>query len=264
MTFQDTFLGRPGTIRTYKSLFKTHIEPLKILQIEPAMIIWGEKGLSVRTRQILLRMLRNYIVHQGGPKIEVRRFHALLSRETQQEELRVLTPEQSKLMMTTCRTVDPKFYPILLLGLHAGLRRGEVFGLRCGDVDLLKGKLRVARSYNGPTKNGKTRNVPLSKELQVAMTAARNLLMRHPEDRVFEILDPNPRLRNLCRQLKLPMMRYHDLRHTFATMALESGISPRTVASWLGHSSVTTTLSIYWNLTNKDETDLSFLPGGEI
>jgi len=267
MKFTDSLIGRQSTVRTYKSLFKTHIEPLNITvawteeMTKEALAVWGEKRLAVRTRQILLRLLRNYIKHLGGPTIEIKRFHSLLSRESQQEELIVLNPDQARELVETCKRLEPKFLPILLLGLHGGLRRGEVFGLRCGDIDMFKGKVRVARSYDGPTKNGRTRFVPMSKDLLDAMTVARNLLMRHPEERVFEILDPNPVLRRLCYAIGVPSMRFHDMRHTFATMALEKGVSARQVQAWLGHSSVVTTLGIYWNLT-KDEADLSFLPGG--
>ena len=103
--------------------------------------------------------------------------------------------------------------------------------------------------------------MPMSDELEKTMIAARNLLMRPVDERIFEEMNPNPRLRRLLGLAKLPTIRFHDLRHSFATMALENGVSPRVVADWLGHSSVNTTLSIYWNLTNND-TSLNFLPGG--
>lgn len=265
LNFEDTFIGRPNTVRAYKSLFKTHILPLNITSeevchphwnIQFVLTRWKEKGLSVRTRQILLRLLKAYVAHLGGPALEIKRFHSMLSRENQQEELTVLTPAQVVSLLQSCKTVDPEFYPILLLGVHAGLRRGEIFGLRCGDVDMFKGKIRVAHSYNGPTKNGKTRYVPMSKELTDAMTAARNLLMRPPTERVFEIMNPNPRLRYLLKLNKLPALRFHDLRHTFATNLLENKVSPKQVQTWLGHSSVVTTLGIYWNLT-KEEVDIN-------
>lgn len=271
MQFEETFIGRPNTLRAYRSLFKTHIAPLNITPEEvkhphwdPKWTLnnWKEKGLAVKTRLILLRLFRDYIKHLGGPTLNIKPLQSIISREEQQAELTVLTPLQAKELMDACKRLEPKFYPILLLALHAGLRRGEIFGLKCGDVDLLRGKVRVARSYEGPTKNGRTRYVPMSKELIEAMTAARNAPMRKPDERIFEIMDPNPVLRRLCYAIKAPIMRFHDLRHAFATLALEGGISPKTVQSWLGHSNVTTTLNIYWNLT-KDEADVnSFLPGG--
>lgn len=272
MNFTDTFLGRPNTIATYKSLFKHHIEPFNIpvsLKTSPwgeihtrAMLAeWENKGLSNRTQTILMRLLRDYLAFLGGPTLDTKRITRTLERSEQQEEVQALNKEQAALLMETARKYDSKFEPILLLGLHAGLRRGEVFGLRCGDVDLFKKRIRVAHSNNGPTKSGKTRFVPMSDELEKAMIAARNLLMRPVDEKVFESQNPNPRLRRLLAVAKLPMIRFHSLRHTFATLALENGTSPRIVADWLGHSSVTTTLSIYWNTINT-EADLTFLPGG--
>jgi integrase len=69
-------------------------------------------------------------------------------------------------------------------------------------------------------------------------------------------------LRHICRRIGLPALRFHDLRHTYATLALESGVSPREVAGWLGHSSVQTTLQIYWGSLNTNTDVNSFLPGG--
>jgi integrase len=221
---------------------------------------WQQDNLSKRTQTILVRLLRDYLIYLNGPTLDTKRIVRTIERSEQQEEIKVLTREQATFLIETAKKYDPRFEPILLLGLHAGLRRGEVFGLRCGDIDLFKKRLRIAHSYGGPTKSGKTRYVPMSDDLERAMIAARNLLMRPVDERVFETMNPNPRLRRLLGVAKLPLIRFHDLRHTFATMGLESGVSPRVMADWLGHSSVNTTLSIYWNLTN-DKTDINrFLP----
>jgi integrase len=176
--------------------------------------------------------------------------------------MKVLNPTQSKRLMNVCRAKDSDFYPILLLGLHAGLRRGEIFGLSCGDVDPLKGRVRVAHSYDGPTKNGKTRFIPMSKDLANIMIAARDLAFRDSKELIFEKMDPNPRLRRILRAAKLPDMHFHNLRHTFATLALEAGTSPKQVQVWLGHSSVATTLSIYWNIIDQTS-NVDFLPEGD-
>ena len=268
MKYEETFMGRPNTVRTYQSLFRQHIEPLKInpnqwsdQYLKIVLNHWKIKELSKRTQTILVRLLRDYLAFLGGPTIDSKRIIRTVERSEQQEEIVALNKVQAEELMRVCKVADPKFYPILLLGLHAGLRRGEVFGLRCGDVDLFKKRIRVAHSYDGPTKSGKTRYIPMSDELEKAMIAARNLLMRPVDESVFEQQNPNPRLRRLLGLAKLPMIRFHDLRHSFATMALENGISPRVVADWLGHSSVNTTLAIYWNLTNSN-TSLNFLPGG--
>jgi integrase len=101
----------------------------------------------------------------------------------------------------------------------------------------------------------------MSEELIKAMTSARNFLMRPVGERVFEISNPNYTLRRLLGHCGYEDIRFHDLRHTFATLALEEGVSPRIVANWLGHASVYTTLSIYWNLSGDEANINSFLPG---
>jgi integrase len=269
MNFEDTFIGRPNTVAAYKSLFKHHIKN----QLDDRakdwndhctismLTLWNSKGLSRKTKQMLLRLLRDYIEFQGGPTINIKPYIRSIQRSEQEKEVIALNKDEAKHLMFTCEQVDPNFYPILLLGLHAGLRRGEVFGLRCSDIDMFKNRIRVAHSYDGPTKSGKTRYVPMSKELERVMVKARNLLLRPSDTKIFESMDPNPRLRNVLKKANLPTIRFHDLRHTFATLALENGVSPRKVADWLGHSSVSTTFETYWNAI-RSETKLDFLPGG--
>ena len=266
MTFEDTFRGRPNTIKVYRSLYGRHIKGLVPSPVDEKVVLttlkgWEDKGLSRQTILSLLRLLRNYAKFTGTD-VEIKHLISGLERSEQQEEHLVLNKEQAAALMDKCKQLEPKFYPVLLLGLHAGLRRGEVFGLRCSDVDMLKGKVRVAHSYDGPTKNGRTRYVPMSAELVRVMTAARNLLFRPGTERVFEVFDPNPVLRRVCYSVGLPELNFHGLRHTYATLALEAEVSPREVQKLLGHSNLSTTLNIYWGITDKDTDVNRFLPGG--
>jgi integrase len=269
MEFESTFYGRPNTIKTYTSLYRKHIRPG---DCEPDWIKWDEestqimlaewdrRGLSRSTKITLVRLLVRYVKFRGGPDIDGAKFIRALDRSEQQREVTTLTPAESSALMKQAKTAKPEFYPVLLLALHAGLRRGEIFGLRCRDVDILNGKIMVSHSYSGPTKSGKSRAVPMSAELAKALTGARNLLLRGPDEKVFEQFDPNPILRGLCRQVGISSeIVFHDLRHTFASLALTNGVNPKQVSTWLGHSSVVTTLSIYWNLT-AEAANLDFLP----
>lgn len=268
MNFEDTFYGRPNTIKTYKSLFKKHIQSITP---EPNWLNWNnnltnllikeweKKKLSKNTKITLIRLLDKYIQFQGGNKINSQKIIKYLEKSEPQKEIKSLSINETKRLMQLTKVSEPKFYPVLLLALHAGLRRGEIFGLECGDIDMLRGNIKVSKSYNGPTKNGKNRIVPMSPELSRSLTSARNLLLRNPNEKIFEQFDPNPILKKLCKRAKIQKIRFHDLRHTFASIALTSGINPKQVSTWLGHSNVSTTLNIYWNLTN-EKPDLSFLP----
>ena len=270
MNFTDTFEGRPNTIRTYECLFRRHIEPLisktpdwaerwEEASTRNMLREWEKKGLSRATKIALTRLLGRYVTFMGGPAIDTRKIIRNLERAEQQREVTALSKDEAQKLAETARRVAPKFYPVLLLALHAGLRRGEIFGLRCGDVDMLAGQIKVTRSYEGPTKNGKSRLVPMGAEIAKALTDARNLLLRGADEKVFEQFDPGPVLRRCCEEAGVRKIRFHDLRHSFASMALSSGVNPKQVSVWLGHSSVTTTLNIYWHL-NSYKADLSFLP----
>lgn len=269
MNFEDTFFGRENTVRTYTSLYRNHIAPVADVErcpswAEPdtlAMIRhWEESGMGHSAQSTLLRVLSRFVEFHNGPKIDTPRYVRLLKRSEQQEEITTLTESQASLLMETCQATDRKFYPVLLMALHAGLRRGEVYGLTYEDIDYLKGRIRVARSYDGPTKSGKTRYVPLSSQLGEAVNDW--AFSKTLGERLFKMEDPNPRLRRLCKRAGLPRIHFHTLRHTYATLALESGTSHRKVQEWLGHASLTTTLNIYWGVINDGEESLDFLPGG--
>lgn len=266
MNFEDTFFGRPNTVKCYRSLWRCRIKPYvekaEVLRWNDEMTLFmlGQwKDLSRRSQITLIRLLGRYVTFMGGPTIDTARWIRALERSEQAEEVRGLSASDAQKLMEACKRIQPRFYPILLLGLHAGLRRGEVFGLRGEDFDILKGRIRVCRSYAGPTKSGKTRYVPMSRELSRALFGPRNIMTSDPRDTIFEQFDPNPLLRALCDHAVVRRIRFHDLRHTFATLALESGVSPKQVQLWLGHSSLTTTLGIYWNLV-EEKADLGFLP----
>jgi len=268
MTFEETFFGRPNTTKCYTSLYRKHIKPhveqADVLNWNNEMTLfmldlWRQEKLARGTQITLVRLLGRYVAFKKGPTIDTKQFIRNLERSEQTKETKALSRDEAVKLMESAKKLEPKFYPVLLLGLHAGLRRGEIFGLRCEDIDVLKNRIRVAHSYNGPTKNGKTRFVPISKELNRVLVGARNLLLRPPQEVVFELFDPNPVLRRLCTHAGVKQIRFHDLRHSFATLALEDGTSPKQVQIWLGHSSLNTTLTVYWNLI-EENANLDFLP----
>lgn len=261
MNFEDTFIGRPNTVRTYKGLYKHWIrdENIDVLYCE-----WHNANLSPRTIKILFGIYSKYQEFLGNPKPELRSIKKLNSGMIPPQPPRALDKLQLKSLCSTWDKLYPKHEGFLFLGGHAGLRLGEALGLQWQDVDLLKGNLEILRSYSitlgeyGPTKNGKGRIVPLSKDLELALIKRYNYLGSALQDPVFTCSGVNPKLRRACTKAKVPSITFHALRHTFATLALESGQSIKTVSETLGHSQVSTTINQYWNLLNK-RLNLDFL-----
>lgn len=253
--YKSSLWGRPGTIRTYANLFKNHVAEnitrQELLNLtEPKLLLlmqlWINDGLCDRTIKQLVRMLIRYSRFLGGRSVDATPILRKLSRQKQENPVRSLTKEQAKKVLDYLDDKHLPLYLICLFGLHAGLRRGEIFGLKYGDIDPLKNRITVQRSYDGPTKNGKTRQVPISDRLATALER-KDYLTKPATEAIFDVFDPNYDLKMITKLLGIRPITVHDLRHTFATLALEGGVSPRTVQSWLGHSSLTTTLNIYWS-----------------
>lgn len=151
--------------------------------------------------------------------------------------------------------------------LTTGLRRGEICGLRWEDFDDAEGTLKTIRSVSshkagaleiGETKTNKGRRI-----ISLPDSAAQRLRERK-ETAISDWIFPNPlhpeepvnpgyaynRMKTILKNARLPSIRFHDLRHTFATIALGNGMDVKTLSAMPGHVSAATTLDIYTHITN--------------
>jgi integrase len=144
----------------------------------------------------------------------------------------------------------PLVYAMIATCIYAGLRRGELAGLRWRDIDFPANRLTVARSYRRLPKGGKIRHLPLHPELARSLRQWRERCPQTPEGLVFPIPGKRGyRMLNRAELLGLPeLLRgarchtpdkpWHALRHTFAAHAVMSGIPLYTLKELLGHASI--------------------------
>jgi integrase len=144
------------------------------------------------------------------------------------------------------------------LGLFAGLRAGEIFGLRWSDVDFGRGTLTVRRSFHGPTKSGKPRTVPMPDELAQALLAWKQRCPATPEGVVCPLSQsrsaranaqwcatnhpPSPIRYYKAASIAVPAAPWHCLRHTYASTFVQSSGSILTLQKLLGHGDIKTTM----------------------
>ena len=186
------------------------------------------------------------------------------------KEMRALTGPEVHRMLEACE--DSAWHSIFHTLTWTGLRRSELLGLRWKDVDLILASLRVVQSVQRlntgefivqePKTASGRRTIALSpasclvlREHREKQEADTTLLGRQlaEDDLVFSHPDGSPRdpstltlaFRRLTRRVGLDGVRLHDLRHTMASLYLEQGVNPKTVAERLGHASVTITLDLY-------------------
>jgi integrase len=193
---------------------------------------------------------------------EVRLMAALYRRE---ERLRAERDSHNRWLRARGHTLRPDLrtvpfsdfvQPLVLLPLNSGLRRGELFSLEWDDVDLSRGMLTV----QGKTaKSGKTRHVELNSAIRNTFRtwkkqmASAGLVFPSPRggDRLDNI---NHTWSALMRDAKIVNLRFHDLRHTFASRLVMCDISLAVVRELLGHSSILTTQK-YAHLAPKKRQD---------
>jgi len=242
------FYGRPNTIKAQKSLFEKWVEPnfshpIYENDLEDAVTFWKSRGLKANTIRSLISITRKYAAQYGTPIIQTHRIQTNIGNQVGTSK--VLTKKQAHQLLDYIKTFHSvNEYRAICLGYHAGLRKGEVFGLEWEDIDWHGWRIMVKRSYNGPTKNGKNRVVPMSDALWKTLFWTEDNLKK---GKVCTPFNPGPVLRKACKDARLPEITFHGLRHSFATIALNSGKNIKEVQTWLGHSKASTTIDVYWN-----------------
>ena len=274
---------RPTTYRAYEAALGKHVLPqigkLKLVKLSADDLDerYAEL-LKERVSPTYIRLIHS-VIHRGLAHAERRdlvgRNVAGLTRPPAavRREFRTLTAEEASRFLAA--TEDDRLHALYIVAIHHGLRLGEICGLRWGDLDLDAGSLSVrqqAQRLNGTwhfsppkTKAGR-RKVTLS---AAASEALRQHRLRQNEERLatkdWSDLDlvfsnalgrpierPNLMRRSFKPALKragLPAIRFHDLRHTAATLLLSGGIHAKVVQEMLGHSSVAITLDVYSHTT---------------
>jgi len=134
--------------------------------------------------------------------------------------------------------------PMITLALNTGLRRGELWNLKWGDIDLKRTMLTV---HGAGAKSGQTRHIPLNASALACLKAFRGDVTPMPGNPVFGRHEFKKAFSGVLKTARVENFRFHDLRHTFASRLVMAGVPLNTVRELMGHASLDMTL-IYAHL----------------
>ena len=280
---------RPSSHQTYRGYIDNHIKPsigkiplekltsLELQKLYKKLLEGGRveriesrkqsKGLSAKTVRNIHQIISSAMkLAQEQKLIASNPAEGCALPRMGHQEMKTLPVEQLHSFLREAK--DSGVFELYYLELATGLRRGELLGLKWEDIDLERGDLRVRRQIariNGEvveaplkTKNA-YRTLPLAEDTVSILLEQKKKVAGSPW--VFPSstggpISPDSVLHMLHRVLKragLPRIRFHDLRHTFATLALQNGVDVKTVSGMLGHFSAGFTLDTYAHVTTASQ-----------
>lgn len=268
---------RENTYSRYEQITRTHLIPtlgkVKLKTLSPAHVrgLYREKldgRLSPRTVQYihvtLHKALKQAVMDGLIPRNAT---EAVKAPRPAKKETHPLVPDQVRALLSAANEAGDRLEALYVVAVHTGMRQGELLGLKWEDVDLSAGTLQVRRTYSsGSFQTPKTAKSRRSVRLTAAAVEA---LRRHRtaqnEERlkigslwtdqglVFPNQSGEPMhswilidaFKKLLKRAELPEIRFHDLRHTCASLLLLEGVHPKYVQELLGHATISITLDTY-------------------
>jgi integrase len=177
-------------------------------------------------------------------------------------EMKILSPDQIRALIEA--EPDQKYKTLYLTAIMTGARQGELLGLKWADVDFDKKQIQIRRTFNHgryfePKTKGSIRKIDMAPLLTKELASWKLASGGREEKLVFpsESEDGTPLI---CHNMKdrhffpalkaagIEAIRFHDLRHTYASLMLAQGENVKYIQTQLGHSSPTVTLNVYSHL----------------
>ena len=276
---------RPSSHQTYKGYINNHIKPyvgsiplskltsLDLQKLYKMLLAEGRidriesknqpKGLSAKTVRNINQIISSALTLAKEQKLlSSNPADACALPRVEHREMRTLPVEQLTSFLREAK--ETGVYEMYYIELATGLRRGELLGLKWQDIDMVNGTIRVQRQV--ARIDGEIVEAPLKtknsyRNVSIGPDAIEVLKEQKKKVGDSEYVFPSPNggpispdsvlnmLHRVLERAGLPKIRFHDLRHTFATLALQNGVDIKTVSGMLGHFSAGFTLDTYAHVT---------------
>lgn len=266
---------KQSTMAAYLLILENHLLPafgendsLPEQSVQSFVLEKIECGLSVKSIKDILIVLK--MVMKFGVKNEWMNYYEWdikYPTNSANKELEVLSVSNHRKILDHIQSHFTFTGLGIYISLSTGLRIGEICALKWNDINITEGTITVSRTIeriymiegekkhtelviSSPKTKNSCREIPMSKELLAIVKPLKKIVNNdfyvltndeHPtEPRTYRNY-----YNGLMEKLGIPKLKYHGLRHSFATRCIEAGCDYKTVSVLLGHSNISTTLNLY-------------------
>ena len=266
---------KQSTMAAYVLILENHILPyfgdgtsLQEQTVQAFVLQKLEAGLSAKTVKDILIVLK--MVMKFGVKNEWMTYYEWdikYPTTSINKELEVLSVANHRKILNYIQSHFTFPWLGIYISLSTGLRIGEICALKWSDINIVDGTITISRTIeriyiiegekkhteiviNTPKTKNSCREIPMSKELLAMIKPLKKVVnddfyVLTNDERPTEPRTYRNHYNGLMAKLDIPKLKYHGLRHSFATRCIEAGCDYKTVSVLLGHSNISTTLDLY-------------------
>lgn len=253
---------RESTQATYERLMSLHILPvlgdksiadITLIDLNEAFSFIELNNSTKNTIKVILSNVFKLAVKEQ--LIRTNPVSLMDTIKFSQKEIKALTVDEVHKLLATAKDFSPFYYWLIRVAIETGLRKGELLALHWSDIDFAKDTISVKRTVDAVGHVGEPKTAKSKRTLSVSKETLEGLqVLRRPDcDIVFSNASGDYKrasplqyaFTTILKKAGLRHIRFHDLRHTNATLLIAKGINMKTVSERLGHSSITITMDRY-------------------
>lgn len=271
------------------SLGNIELEKLKPLQLQTFYSeklengkLNGKGGLSKQTVRTLHRIIHVALTQAVKWQLVARNVADCVEPpKPKKYEARFLDDEQTNLLIEKAQ--NSEIYIPIIIAIYTGMRRGEVLGLSWQNVNLEKKYIKVVQELSctkqglkilPPKTNKSIRNIAIpdslvkilknhkAKQMENKLLLGQeyqniDMVCTYPNGKLFYPKRFSAKFHELLEKNRLPIVRFHDLRHSHASLLVKLGIQPKVISERLGHSNIGITMDLYSHLYEEADREVA-------